>query len=73
MEQTTNIIDKLYASKTFNRAMDVIRILMLIGVVLIIVILLTNISEVKLLNSDVCKLCMNKTGANCFYPVNTLP
>lgn len=46
--------------------MNVVRFLVLLIAFLILFILFKNISEVKLLASDVCQICMNKTGAICF-------
>jgi hypothetical protein len=53
-------------NRTFQRVMDIIRILLFILAIIILVVLLTNIKEVTILNNDVCKLCMEKTGATCF-------
>lgn len=66
-------LNKLYQNKNFHKLMDLVRILMLIGVVIIIAILLSNIQEVKLLGGDACKLCSLKTGAECLMPIQTFP
>jgi hypothetical protein len=69
-EQTINnkIIDNVNSylnNKTFQKIMDITRILLLIVAIIIVFILITNIEQVKLLNNDVCAICMNKTGATC--------
>ena len=56
----------LWNNKNFQRMMDVVRMLLLIIAVVILITLLMNIQEVKILSGDVCKLCMEKTGATCF-------
>lgn len=59
-------LQQLMQTNKFIIFMNLIRIVTLIGVALLIIIMLTNISEVKLLASDVCKLCMSKTGCQCW-------
>ena len=46
--------------------MNIVRILSLIIVVLAVAYLIKEIEAVKLLASDPCLVCMNKTGAMCF-------
>jgi len=46
--------------------MNIIRILTLVMCVGIIIYLYTEIEMVKLLMSDPCRICMNKTGCQCF-------
>ncbi|GAG11736.1 unnamed protein product [marine sediment metagenome] len=58
----------VWKSRAFNVWMDCIRILTLILLIFIIYTLLTEIAFIKLLNSDVCAICMNKTGATCWMP-----
>jgi len=55
----------LYNTKYFNLIMDLIRIALLAVAIIILVVLIGNINEVKLLASDVCKICMEKTGCTC--------
>ena len=31
--------------------------------------MISNVELLKILNQDVCKLCMNKTGAVCYKPL----
>ena len=57
---------KLYGTKWFNLYMDIIRIALLAVAVIILIVLIGNINEVKLLASDVCKICMEKSGCDCF-------
>lgn len=53
---------------------DIIRAILVIVCTLVLLTLISNIKEVHLLNSDVCKLCMNKTGATCYLgDYNTNP
>ena len=56
----------LYNTKYFNLIMDLIRIALLAVAIIILVVLLGNINEVKILASDVCKICMEKSGCECF-------
>jgi hypothetical protein len=57
---------QIWQSRTFGIGMDVCRILLLIVAILILYRLITEIEIVKLLNSDPCRLCENKTGAICY-------
>jgi len=67
MDDIKEKLGKIWKSREFQIGMDICRILMLIIVILIFLKLVTEIEAVKLLNYDPCKLCMNKTGAVCFY------
>jgi len=57
-------IKSIWWTPQFQFFMDVIRILLVILLILLILILIKNIETVKLLGSDVCRICMDKT--NCF-------
>lgn len=57
---------KIWRSRSFQIFIDVCRILMLIVAILILVKLVSNIEEVKILGTDACRLCENRTGALCF-------
>ncbi len=46
--------------------MDLVRIALLAVAAIILVVLIGNINEVKILASDVCQICMEKTGCDCF-------
>lgn len=59
---------QIWKSRTFGVSMDICRVLLLIIAILILYRLITEIEIVKLLNSDPCRLCENKTGAVCIYP-----
>jgi len=63
-------IIELFQNKKFQVCIDICRIMLLIFAVLIFIVLLMNINEVKLLNSDVCALCANKTGCFCACPMS---
>lgn len=54
------------ASNQFAVFMNISRIATLLMVVVLIYIMASNIEEVKLLAGNVCDLCMQKTGAQCF-------
>ncbi|MHA1225355.1 MAG: hypothetical protein ACTSPV_01265 [Candidatus Hodarchaeales archaeon] len=58
---------EIWKSREFQIMIDICRILSLIFVILIFFKLVTEIEAVKVLSYDVCKICMNKTGAVCFY------
>ena len=64
-EELMKFILDLYKTKYFNLIMDLIRIALLAVAIIILVVLIGNINEVKLLASDVCKICMEKTGCTC--------
>lgn len=59
-----NIIE-FWEKKETQIAIDIIRVLLLIIAVIVAYILISNINEVKILNSDVCRICMAKTGCSC--------
>lgn len=63
-----SVTDLVMNNKKFQKAMDVIRILLFITAIIILVVLLININEVKILNSNVCKLCELHTNATCTLP-----
>lgn len=44
---------------------NIMRILTFVLIAALIWILWSNIEQVKLLANDPCRVCMNKTGANC--------
>ena len=67
-EDLANGLMSIYRSKTFNIIVDICRILMLIGVAFLIYYMIKEVEAVKLLASDPCQICMNKTGATCFLP-----
>ena len=56
---------RVWKSRSFQFFIDIVRIGLLMFAILIFIRLTTNIEEVKILNSDVCKVCENKTGAVC--------
>lgn len=58
----------LWRSEAFQIGMDVCRVMLIIMAVLTFSKLVTEIEAVKMLGYDPCALCMNKTGAVCFYP-----
>lgn len=59
----------LQKNRYFNIIMDGMRILLFIALIIIIYILIKEIEVVKILGSDVCSICMNKTGCNCFCAI----
>jgi len=61
----TEKLMKLIGTKWFNLYMDLVRIALLAVAVIILIVLIGNINEVKLLSSDVCKICMEKSGCTC--------
>lgn len=52
-----------------NRFKVVTNIILIIVLVLIAIYVIVNIESFKTLSSDVCALCMNKTGATCILPI----
>jgi len=56
----------IWRSRTFQFGMDICRTLLIVIAILIFYKLTTEIEAVKILNSDPCEICMNKTGATCF-------
>ena len=57
------LIKKNICMNKFKIIMDIILIIVLVGIAYYIV---SEIEAFKILGKDVCKLCMEKTGANCF-------
>jgi len=62
-------IKNLLRSPAYILCIDIVRVLLIVGVIILIAILVKEIETVKILGSDVCALCMNKTGAICQMPV----
>jgi len=58
-------IKKVMAKQEFVIFMNFVRIALLVGVAVIIYILVKEITAVKILAYDPCKICMNQTGCNC--------
>jgi uncharacterized membrane protein YvbJ len=58
-----------------SRILKAKRIVLITNIILIVIILLIafyvikNIEAFKMLSQDVCKLCMQSTGANCILPI----
>ena len=48
---------------------NIARVLTFIGVAIIAYELITEIEAVKILGTDACKYCMEKTGATCVSPI----
>ena len=46
--------------------LNILRILTFVGIAFIIFYMVKEIEAVKMLGLDPCKICMNKTGCNCF-------
>ena len=65
---TLELIYEWYESKPIQVVLDIFRVMLVVLMVCVVIILLRNIEEVKVLNSDVCEICMNKTGASCIIP-----
>lgn len=63
-------LDKLYMNKAFQKFLDYSRFIFLIILIGMVIYIVVNVEQVKLLNSDVCKICMEKTKAICWYPNN---
>jgi len=62
--------EKLYAiwqRKEIQITIDVCRILLVVIAVIILYQLVANINEVKLLSGNPCAICMNRTGAICWF------
>ena len=60
--------DFLY-TREWNIFINVFKVIGVIAVVILTYNVITEIESVKLLNSDVCQLCMEKTGATCFIGI----
>lgn len=60
------MIKEFMRTKEFQIIMAIIRIVTLIGVAVLIFIMVKEIESVKLLGSDVCKLCMERSGCQCY-------
>lgn len=60
------MIKELMSLDKFIIFMNIMRIVTLIGVVFLIFYIVKEVETVKLLNSDVCRLCVEKTGCQCY-------
>ena len=60
----------LMAKDEFVFFMNLMRVITLLLVCVLIWYMFANIEQVKLLGTDACKLCMEKSGCtcNCFSP-----
>ncbi len=67
MSSNTNELYKLWRSKKFQILMDVCRLLLVVGIGVIIYLLVSEFEAVKLLAYDPCAICMDKTGATCWF------
>jgi hypothetical protein len=65
-QRNYNFVREIMSSDKFIIFMNIMRIATLIGVVFLILYIVKEIEIVKLLNSDVCKLCMEKTDCHCY-------
>jgi hypothetical protein len=61
-----NLIKERMNSDLFVIFINIVRIVTLIGVVFLIFYIVKEVEIVKLLNSDVCEICMEKTGCQCY-------
>ena len=52
--------------KYYNTISDVIRVLLIVVLIITLIKLSREIDTIRLLGSDVCKICMNKTGCYCY-------
>jgi len=68
MEREEKLI-KAYRMNRLKVISNVILILLFIG---IFIYMIVNVETLKLLQGDVCQLCMQKTGASCWCIENTL-
>jgi len=59
---------KFWQKKEVQLFIDMCRIALIIIAIIILVILISEIEAVKLLNSNPCLICVNKTGCSCFCP-----
>jgi len=59
-------IKKAMATNEFAIFLAVMRIATFIGIAIILYVLISEIEAVKVLAYDPCKICMSKTGCNCF-------
>jgi len=56
-----------YNSRVFQITIDLARIFLVFFAILILIELVINIEQVKILGNDPCRLCENKTGGICAY------
>lgn len=61
-------IPKFMKTKEWAVFMNVMRIVTFLMIGFLIFYIIKEVEAVKLLNYDVCKICMNKTGATCYLP-----
>jgi len=56
----------IWKSRNFQIFMDICRIVLIALAIIILMTFIKEIEAVKLLAYDPCKICMEKTGCNCF-------
>jgi hypothetical protein len=71
---STLTTDQLLQRKIKLHKYQIIADIVLVVVIIFIgLYIFNNIESLKVLNNDVCKLCMSKTGATCTRQNNNIP
>jgi len=66
-KQEEELLKKKIRMHRFNIITNIILIVIILGISIYVI---KEIELFKQLNQDICKLCMQKTGAICFQPIN---
>ncbi len=61
---------KFWEKKETQIFIDVCRVLLIPIAIIILIYLIKEVEAVKILAYDVCRICMNKTGCNCYCNTN---
>jgi hypothetical protein len=70
MEKTELTQEQLLKkSIALNRYKVITNVILIIVILVITIYVIANIEAFKVLSNDVCKMCMDKTGATCFKSV----
>jgi len=65
-EQEKELIRRKIKSNRFKTITNIILIIVLLGIAFYVI---KEIENFKLLSSEVCNLCQQKTGAICYLPI----
>lgn len=67
--EENNIIEQTNRMIKAKKRVLITNIILIVVILLIAFYVIKNIESFKMLNQDICKMCMQSTGANCFMPI----
>lgn len=69
MEEEKTREEKLILSYRMNKLKVWTNIFLILLFLAIFIYMILNVEALKILNYDICQLCIKKTGATCFNPI----